>query len=97
MINVPRPDYFNRSHAGNIGARYTFEELLFFLDCGMTFRDDSHLSDIVEDYKCNQRLEFDHYAQWRDTVADMMAEPRASEKFSAVFPAASEGWASGSP
>ena len=38
VINVPRPDYFNRSHAGNIGARYTFEELLFFLDCGMTFR-----------------------------------------------------------
>ena len=38
-----------------------------------------------------------HYAQWRDTVADMMAEPRTSEKFSAVFPAASEGWASGSP
>lgn len=66
VIKVPRPDYFNRSHAGNIGARYTFEELLFFLDCGMTFRDDTHLSDIVEDYKCNQRLEFDHYAQWRD-------------------------------
>ena len=38
-----------------------------------------------------------HYAQWRDTVADMMAEPRTSEKFSAVFPAAGEGWASGSP
>ncbi len=38
-----------------------------------------------------------HYTQWRDTVADMMAEPRASEKFSAVFPAAGEGWASGSP
>jgi len=27
-----------------------------------------------------------HYAQWRDAVAGMMAEPRASEKFSNVFP-----------
>ncbi|SRR6266566_6617550 len=37
-----------------------------------------------------------HYAAWRDSVADMMAEPRASTKFSAVFPAGSEDWASGS-
>ncbi len=35
-----------------------------------------------------------HYATWRDTVADMMAEPRASTKFSAVFPTDSERWAS---
>ncbi len=27
-----------------------------------------------------------HYAKWRDTVAAMMAEPRHSVKFSAVFP-----------
>jgi autoinducer 2-degrading protein len=26
-----------------------------------------------------------HYAQWRDTVASMMAEPRNSVKFSEVF------------
>ena len=29
-----------------------------------------------------------HYAAWRDAVADMMAEPRASVRFSAVFPPA---------
>jgi (4S)-4-hydroxy-5-phosphonooxypentane-2,3-dione isomerase len=29
-----------------------------------------------------------HYAVWRDSVAEMMAEPRASTRFSAVFPAA---------
>jgi autoinducer 2-degrading protein len=34
-----------------------------------------------------------HYAAWRDTVAEMMAEPRASAKFSAIFPAGREGWA----
>jgi len=28
-----------------------------------------------------------HYARWRDTVADMMAEPRSSVKYNAVFPA----------
>ena len=38
-----------------------------------------------------------HYATWRDTVAEMMAEPRQSAKFSAVFPAAADGWASGPP
>ena len=38
-----------------------------------------------------------HYATWRDMVADMMAEPRQSVRYSAVFPAAADGWASGSP
>jgi (4S)-4-hydroxy-5-phosphonooxypentane-2,3-dione isomerase len=38
-----------------------------------------------------------HYTTWRDRVAEMMAEPRRSEKYSAVFPAGDEGWASGAP
>src|SRR5262249_28041513 len=33
-----------------------------------------------------------HYATWRDTVARMMAEPRASTKFTAVFPVEAESW-----
>jgi (4S)-4-hydroxy-5-phosphonooxypentane-2,3-dione isomerase len=37
-----------------------------------------------------------HYAAWRDGVAEMMAEPRWSARFSAVFPAGSEDWSSGS-
>ena len=32
-----------------------------------------------------------HYEQWRDTVADMMAEPRLSIKLANVFPE-DEGW-----
>ena len=36
-----------------------------------------------------------HYAAWRDTVAEMMAEPRQSTRFSAMFPAGAQGWASG--
>jgi autoinducer 2-degrading protein len=36
-----------------------------------------------------------HYAAWRDVVAEMMAEPRASTRFSAVLPAGDAGWTSG--
>jgi (4S)-4-hydroxy-5-phosphonooxypentane-2,3-dione isomerase len=38
-----------------------------------------------------------HYATWRDTVAEMMAEPRHSDRYSAVFPGAADGWVSGPP
>ncbi len=32
-----------------------------------------------------------HYAAWRDAVAEMMAEPRSSVKYSNLFPE-DEGW-----
>jgi autoinducer 2-degrading protein len=32
-----------------------------------------------------------HYVKWRDTVESMMAEPRASVKFTSVFPGP-DGW-----
>jgi autoinducer 2-degrading protein len=32
-----------------------------------------------------------HYQTWRDTVAEMMAEPRSSAKYDNVFPG-DEGW-----
>ena len=32
-----------------------------------------------------------HYAAWRDTVADMMSEPRSSAKFTNAFPD-DDGW-----
>jgi quinol monooxygenase YgiN len=35
--------------------------------------------------------ETEHYARWRDTVADMMAEPRSSVKYTNVFPV-DAGW-----
>lgn len=38
-----------------------------------------------------------HYSVWRDSVAEMMAEPRQSVRYDAVFPADTPGWASGSP
>ena len=35
--------------------------------------------------------EMAHYQKWRDTVADMMAEPRTSVKYTNIFPEDS-GW-----
>ncbi len=35
--------------------------------------------------------ETSHYKKWRDTVEDMMAEPRSSIKYSNIFPN-EEGW-----
>lgn len=32
-----------------------------------------------------------HYAKWRDSVAEMMAEPRTSVKYTNVFPG-EDGW-----
>jgi autoinducer 2-degrading protein len=36
--------------------------------------------------------ETSHYAEWRDTVADMMAEPRQARKFDNLFPSTTQGW-----
>ncbi len=38
-----------------------------------------------------QHKETKHYQMWRDAVADMMAEPRTSVKYSNVFPD-DKGW-----
>jgi autoinducer 2-degrading protein len=35
-----------------------------------------------------------HYLTWRDAVAEMMAQPRSSAKFTPVFPVDDERWAS---
>jgi autoinducer 2-degrading protein len=39
--------------------------------------------------------ETEHYATWRDAVAEMMARPRASARFAALFPSEDARWASG--
>ena len=38
-----------------------------------------------------QHKETAHYAKWRDTVADMMAQPRVGSKYQTVFPD-DHGW-----
>jgi (4S)-4-hydroxy-5-phosphonooxypentane-2,3-dione isomerase len=48
---------------------------------------------LIEIYKSPEdaasHKETEHYKKWRDTVADMMAEPRRSEKFSLIYPSGS--------
>jgi autoinducer 2-degrading protein len=50
---------------------------------------------LVEAYRSDkaaaQHKETAHYLKWRDTVASMMAEPRASMKFSSIHPP-DTGW-----
>jgi (4S)-4-hydroxy-5-phosphonooxypentane-2,3-dione isomerase len=50
---------------------------------------------LVEVYKTAEapaeHKETTHYALWRDTVAEMMAEPRQGIKYSNIFPA-DENW-----
>lgn len=53
-------------------------------------RDDPAHFVLVEVYKDADapaaHKETAHYAKWRDTVADMMAEPRSSIKFETLYP-----------
>jgi len=50
---------------------------------------------LVEVYRTTEdtarHKETAHYATWRDTVADMMAEPRSAVKYSNIFPD-ENGW-----
>ena len=50
---------------------------------------------LVEVYRTSEdpgkHKETAHYQKWRDTVADMMAEPRTSIKYTNVLPD-EEGW-----
>ncbi|MHC4455512.1 MAG: putative quinol monooxygenase [Planctomycetota bacterium] len=50
---------------------------------------------LVEVYRTSddpaRHKETSHYQKWRDTVADMMAEPRTSVKYTNVFPD-EKGW-----
>jgi quinol monooxygenase YgiN len=52
--------------------------------------DDATRFVLVEIYRSPQAAvdhkETAHYLRWRDAVADMMAEPRSSVKYSPVFP-----------
>jgi quinol monooxygenase YgiN len=58
-------------------------------------QDDRSRFVLVEVYRTpedpSRHKETAHYQQWRDTVADMMAEPRSSIKYENVFPD-EQGW-----
>jgi len=58
-------------------------------------RDDPSRFVLVEIYRdeaaAAAHKETAHYKKWRDTVSEMMAEPRSSVKFTNVFPS-NTGW-----
>jgi autoinducer 2-degrading protein len=58
-------------------------------DCLQRQDDPTHFV-LVEVYRTAddpaRHKETKHYQKWRDTVADMMAEPRSSIKYTNVFP-----------
>jgi len=58
-------------------------------------QDDSTRFVLVEIYRTSdapaRHKETVHYQEWRDTVADMMAEPRTSIKYTNIFPD-EQGW-----
>jgi (4S)-4-hydroxy-5-phosphonooxypentane-2,3-dione isomerase len=58
-------------------------------------RDDAMRFVLVEVYRdeaaAAAHKETPHYKKWRDAVADMMAEPRSSVKYTNIFPS-STGW-----
>jgi len=58
-------------------------------------QDDPERFVLVEIYRTSddpaRHKETAHYQKWRDTVADMMAEPRSSIKYSNLFPD-EQGW-----
>jgi quinol monooxygenase YgiN len=58
-------------------------------------QDDETRFVLIEVYRTDQdparHKDTAHYQTWRDTVAEMMAEPRSSVKYSNVFPDVS-GW-----
>ena len=50
------------------------------------------LSEAYQDQEAaDAHKQTEHYARWRDAVAPMMAQPRSSTKFAAVFPGG-DGW-----
>lgn len=57
-------------------------------------QDDAARFVLIEVYRTSEAAaahkETAHYAKWRDAVAPMMAEPRQSVKYNAVFPDAGD-------
>lgn len=66
VVRCPRPSLFNPSASGNTGVRYSSSDLLFFLDTGMTFRDERHLSEIVTAFEGSGEIDDQHYKRWRE-------------------------------
>ena len=93
-VQPDRVDDFLTATAHN--ARASLEEpgILRF-DVLQDQSDQAHVV-LVEVYRdadaAAAHKETPHYATWRDTVAEMMARPRESTKFTALLPTTDQEW-----
>ena len=91
-----KPEYINEFKAACIeNAKNSIQEPGVVRFDFIQQQDDSNRFMLVEIYRTPEdalkHKETAHYAKWRDTVADMMAEPRQSVKFTNIFPE-DNGW-----
>ena len=86
-----KPDQVEAFRTASLeNARESIKELgVARFDC-LQQQDDPTRFVLVEVYRTAgdpaKHKETEHYQKWRDTVADMMAEPRSSIKYTNVFP-----------
>jgi (4S)-4-hydroxy-5-phosphonooxypentane-2,3-dione isomerase len=82
-------------HATTENAQHSLEEPGIARFDVVQHREDTNRFVLVEVYRdeaaAGAHKETPHYKKWRDAVADMMAEPRSSVKFTNVFPGTT-GW-----
>ena len=91
-----KPEFIEAFRTATIdNARHSVQESGIARFDVLQQQDDPSRFLLVEVYRTMEATaahkETEHYKRWRDTVAEMMAEPRSSVKYSNVCPA-DEGW-----
>lgn len=91
-----KPDYVEAFKVASVeNAQHSVQEPGIARFDVIQQRDDPERFVLVEVYRTPddpaRHKETAHYQKWRDTVAEMMAEPRSSIKYANVFPD-EEGW-----
>lgn len=89
-VRVKRESVEDFRQASTENARNSVKEPGMVRFAVIQQQDDATRFLLVEVYRTPEAAaahkETAHYAKWRDAVAPMMAEPRSSVKFNAVFP-----------
>ena len=86
-----KPEFVDAFRAASIdNARHSVQEPGIARFDVIQQQDDPTRFALIEVYRTPddpaRHKETAHYARWRDTVADMMAEPRSSVKYDNLFP-----------
>ena len=86
-----KPEYVEAFKAASVeNAQHSIQEPGIARFDVIQQRDDPTRFVLVEVYRSDTapaaHKETAHYQKWRDTVAEMMAEPRSSIKYANVFP-----------